>query len=203
VACGYAHALGLDVDDLPFLRTIDKLLIQSVRRKMDESTSSLLTSSMGRLFDAVASLIGVRNETTYEAQAAIEMEVLARPFVRSVTHYPFTIEAKGSETIIGLKELLATIISDVRAKKSSEMIAARFHRTVAEMAFEISRRARQSTGLNEVALSGGVWQNRILLDLVRSRLEREGFVVYFHQQVPTNDGGLALGQAAIANSSKE
>jgi hydrogenase maturation protein HypF len=202
VACGYAHTLGLVLDDLPFLRNIDPSLVQGIRQQLDESINAPLTSSMGRLFDAVASLIGVRNDTTYEAQAAIEMEVLARPFISSVTAYPFTIEVRGNETVITVKDLLATVISDVRLQKSSEMIAARFHRTVAEMAVELCRQARQSTGLDEVALSGGVWQNRILLDLVRSGLKQDGFAVYFHQQVPTNDGGLALGQAAIANYSK-
>jgi hydrogenase maturation protein HypF len=202
VACGYAHALGLVMHDLPFLRNIDPSLLRALWQQLDESVNAPLTSSMGRLFDAVASLIGVRNDTTYEAQAAIEMEVLARPFISSVTAYPYTIEMRTNETIIGVKDLLATVISDVRLQKSSEMIAARFHRTVAEMAIELCRQARQSTGLDEVALSGGVWQNRILLDLVRSGLKQEGFVVYFHRQVPTNDGGLALGQAVIANHSK-
>jgi hydrogenase maturation protein HypF len=78
-------------------------------------------------------------------------------------------------------------------------IGARFHLTVADMAQTTCRKAREQTGITEVALSGGVWQNQILLDRVRSALEQDGFTVYFHQQTPTNDGGLALGQAVIAN----
>jgi hydrogenase maturation protein HypF len=194
--------LGLFVDDLPFLDKVDKQSVLAIRQQLEENLNAPLTSSMGRLFDAVAALIGIRNNTTYEAQAAIELEVLARPFVSSVTAYPFNIETRRGDTIVCLQDLLATIISDVRAKKSSEMIAARFHRTVAEMALQMCRKARTSTGLHDVALSGGVWQNRILLELVRHRLNQEGFVVYFHRQVPTNDGGLALGQAVIANHSK-
>jgi hydrogenase maturation protein HypF len=81
------------------------------------------------------------------------------------------------------------------------MIGARFHRTIAQLAVDVCKQAREQTSLNEVALSGGVWQNRVLLNLVRDGLEEEGFVVYFHKQVPTNDGGLALGQAVIANHS--
>lgn len=200
IASGYAHALGLDVEDLPFLRNIDKQALQSVGQQLDRKLNASLTSSMGHLFDAVASLIGVRNEATYEAQAAIEMEVLSRPFVSPVTHYPFVIEAAETGAVIRLKELLAAIIQDVRSNKSTEMIAARFHKTIAEMAVDVCRRARQSTGLKEVALSGDVWQNQVLLDLVRSGLMRDGFVVYFHKQVPTNDGGLALGQAVVANA---
>jgi hydrogenase maturation protein HypF len=79
------------------------------------------------------------------------------------------------------------------------MIAARFHQTIAEIAIDVCRCAREMTNLNEVALSGGVWQNQVLLDLVRDGLKKQGFVVYFHQQVPSNDGGLALGQAVVAN----
>jgi hydrogenase maturation protein HypF len=79
------------------------------------------------------------------------------------------------------------------------MIGARFHRTIAEIAIDICRGARELTDLNEVALSGGVWQNQILLDHVRDGLRQDNFVAYFHQQVPSNDGGLALGQAVIAN----
>jgi hydrogenase maturation protein HypF len=79
------------------------------------------------------------------------------------------------------------------------MIGARFHRTIANLGIDICRQARSQTSLNEVVLSGGVWQNQILLNLVRSELKRNGFIVYSHHQVPTNDGGLALGQAVIAN----
>jgi hydrogenase maturation protein HypF len=94
---------------------------------------------------------------------------------------------------------LQAIVQDVRSAKSIEIIAARFHRTIAEIAMDVCKRARESTRLNEVALSGSMWQNQILLNLIRDGLRRNGFTVYFHQQVPTNDGGLSLGQAVIAN----
>jgi hydrogenase maturation protein HypF len=92
-------------------------------------------------------------------------------------------------------------VDDIRAHKPIEFIAARFHKTIADISIDICVRARKSSGVNEVALSGGVWQNQILLSMVRDGLEQAGFVVYFHQQVPTNDAGLALGQAVIANRS--
>jgi hydrogenase maturation protein HypF len=199
IAAGYAHTLGLDVDDLPFLQNIDKQALRILRQQIDKNLNSPLTSSMGRLFDAVASLLGIRNEVTYEAQAAIEMEVLSEPFISIAKPYSYVIEETRSGTIIRLKELLSAIIQDVRANQSVGMIGARFHRTMAEIAVDICERARERTNLNEVALSGGVWQNQILLDLVRDGLKQKGFVVYFHRQVPSNDGGLALGQAVIAN----
>lgn len=96
-------------------------------------------------------------------------------------------------------EIIQSMVEDLRANRSIGQIGANFHKTIAQMAIDICRRARKSTGLNEVTLSGGVWQNQLLLDLVRDGLQREDFTVYVHKQVPANDGGLSLGQAVIAN----
>jgi hydrogenase maturation protein HypF len=199
IAAGYAHTFGIDVDRLPFLQNVDKRELRLLRQQIDRDPNSSLTSSMGRLFDAVASLIGVRNEDTYEAQSAIEMEVLSKPFIAAAKAYPYTIDETENGAILRVHELLQSIVEDVRAGESIGRIGAGFHRTVADMAIKACERARASTGLNEVALSGGVWQNQILLDLVRDGLRKSKFMVYFHKQVPTNDGGLSLGQAAIAN----
>lgn len=196
IAVVYAHAMRLNVGNLPFLRHLDKHAIRAIQQQADKTIDLPMTSSMARLFDAVASLIGLRNEVTYGAQAALELEVLAKPFVSIAQPYPYQIDEEG---IIRLQTLLHAIIQDVGADRSIEIIAARFHRTIAEIAIDICKRARQSTGLNEVALSGEMWQNQILLHLVRDGLEQDEFVVYSHRQVPTNDGGLSLGQAVIAN----
>jgi hydrogenase maturation protein HypF len=202
IAAGYAHTLGIDVDHLPFLQNIDKQALHILKQQVEKRLNSPLTSSMGRLFDAIASFIGIRNEVTYEAQAAIEMEVLSKPFVSIAKPYPYSIEEMKHGRVIRLKELVSAIIQDVRSSEPVGMIGARFHRTIAEIAVDICERAREQANLNEVALSGGVWQNQILLDLVRDGLRQKGFVVYFHQQVPSNDGGLTLGQAVIANHAR-
>jgi len=110
--------------------------------------------------------------------------------------YPYEID---DGNIIRLKDLLLAVIEDVRSSKLAEITAARFHRTIADIAVAICIRARQTAGLNEVALSGGVWQNQILLSMVRDGLRKNEFVVYSHQKVPANDGGLSLGQVVIAN----
>jgi hydrogenase maturation protein HypF len=199
IAVGYAHALGIEIDALPFLRKINPQSIDIVRQQVDKKLNTPRTSSMGRLFDAVASLIGIRNDVTYEAQAAIEMEVLSKPFVAVVKSYPYLMEQTENGMNISLGELFKAIIKSLHSNESVELIGARFHKTIAEIAVDICKRARAKTDLNEVALSGGVWQNRILLNLVRDGLEDEGFVVCFHKQVPTNDGGVALGQAVVAN----
>jgi hydrogenase maturation protein HypF len=199
IAVAYAHALGIDINDLPFLRNIDKQAVRAVRDQVGKQSELSLTSSMGRLFEAVASLIGIRNEATYEAQAAIEMEVISKPFVSTAKPYFFEFDESENGTGIRLKELFSSMVQDVRTNESIGMIGARFHKTIADISVEVCKRVRTNTGLNEVALSGGVWQNQILLSLVRERLEHQKFIVYVHKQVPTNDGGLALGQAVIAN----
>jgi hydrogenase maturation protein HypF len=199
IAVAYALTLGLEVDGLPFLQHVDKQVLNSLRQQVANRKHFPLTSSMGRLFDAVAGLTGIRNETTYESQAAMEMMALARPFVPSMKCYPFVLEATENGTVIRLKDLLAAILKDVRNRRPIEMIAARFQKTIADLAVDVCRRARRSTGLNEVALSGNVWQNTILTDQVHNGLKRDGFTVYTHCNVPANDGGLALGQAVVAN----
>jgi hydrogenase maturation protein HypF len=195
IAVGYAESLGLDITDLPFLESVDSQSVNIVRQQVRKKLNAPLTSSIGRLFDAISSLIGIRNQVTYEAQAAIEMEVLSRKFIAEANPYPFEIE----DGIIRVGELFKQVIQDVRSNHAAGFIGARFHHTVCAMAVEASQCVRQKNAINEVALSGGVWQNQILLDLTRSALLRENFVVYTHQQTPANDGGLALGQAVIAN----
>jgi hydrogenase maturation protein HypF len=129
----------------------------------------------------------------------MEMEVLSKPFVSTARPYPYLVDNTDNGKIIRLHDLFQAIVQDIRAGNSIGRIGASFHKTIAEMSIDICKQARESTGLKEVALSGGVWQNQILLDLVRDGLQQNGFVVYFHKQVPTNDGGLSLGQAVIAN----
>jgi hydrogenase maturation protein HypF len=129
------------------------------------------------------------------------MEVLSKPFVSMVKSYPYFIEESKGGLNIQLKGLLSSVVRSLHSNESAEMIGARFHKTIADMAVGVCKYARIKTDLNEVALSGGVWQNLILLNLVRDGLDKEGFTVYFHKQVPTNDGGLALGQAVVANYS--
>jgi hydrogenase maturation protein HypF len=147
---------------------------------------------MGRLFDAVAALVGVRQTVNYEAQAAIELEALVDPAASGA--YPFALK----DDIVDPAPLFAALLADLQAGMSVPTMAARFHRGVAQTVLTVCRRLRADTGVEEVALSGGVWQNMVLFRQVTTLLREAGFVVYVHRQVPANDGGLALGQAAIA-----
>jgi hydrogenase maturation protein HypF len=164
----------------------------ALRHQLHTGLNSPPTSSMGRLFDAVAAIAGLRQKVNYEAQAAIELEAVAYPDETGV--YEFEIGAE----VINPAPVIRAVVSDVRAGTPTSIIAARFHNGVAAMTLKVCQRIRAREGLAEVALSGGVWQNVRLLERVAGLLNRDGFTVHLHRNVPVNDGGVALGQAVIA-----
>ncbi len=157
--------------------------------------NSPLTSSAGRLFDAVAAILGIRDIISYEGQAAIELEQLAAP--AETASYPVRIEDTG-EVIPDGKDLIAAVTEDLKANVARDVIAARFHNAVADLITSCCAKLRDRTGLSTVALSGGVFANARLSQAVSSQLETRGFTVLTHSRVPCNDGGISLGQAVIA-----
>lgn len=150
------------------------------------------TTSMGRLFDAVSALLGVRPTTSYEAQAAIELQHLAAQG-KAETAYPFTLEGQT----IRLSPLFEALLQDRVRDVAIPDIAARFHLTITEMILQTCEFLRTQTGISTVALSGGVFQNDLLLNWGLARLRDRDFNVLIHRQVPCNDGGIALGQAIL------
>lgn len=198
IAVGYATALGLDLNDLPFLADLDPKAVDLVRLQVQRQINTPRTSSLGRLFDAVAALCNLRTTITYEAQAALDLEAAALTASTPSEPYPYHLEPKNGVLQIRLAALLNAICRDVRLGLPAGQIAAKFQHTLAALTLEVCRALRRQTGLSHVALSGGVWQNAALLQEVHTGLLAEGFQVFTHQQVPANDGGLALGQAAIA-----
>ncbi len=192
-ALGLLHALGIDWDDaLPTHADLCYEDRTAIRIQLERHLNSPLTSSMGRLFDAAVALAGVRQQVNYEAQAAIEFEALADP--DETGQYEFS----HPSSVISARPAIEQLIADVLAGVPVSKISARFHNGVAEMVKAVCLRLSDQYDIAEVALSGGVWQNMFLLRKTLALLEREGFTVYIHSQVPANDGGLALGQAAIA-----
>jgi hydrogenase maturation protein HypF len=162
----------------------------------ERGVGSPLTSSMGRLFDAVAALLGVRDRVNYEGQAAIELEQRADP--SEADAYPVRLDDGSPFTVSGA-DLVAAVVADLRAGVDVPSIAARFHNAVAGLVVAGARRVRETTGLTTVALSGGVFQNLLLLERAVAGLEAGGFGVLVHHRVPPNDGGISLGQAAVAS----
>jgi hydrogenase maturation protein HypF len=157
--------------------------------------NSPLTSSAGRLFDAVAAVLGVRDEINYEGQAAVELEQLADP--AELAGYPARIE-EGDQLLIAGADLLRGVVEDIQNGRGCTIIAARFHNGVADLIARTCSALRERTGRSVVALSGGVFQNLLLLDRTVSMLEDGGFRVLVHSRVPPNDGGISLGQVAVA-----
>ena len=171
--------------------------ISLIERQIKQGINCPLTSSCGRLFDAISALLGIRGKIDYEGQAAVELEMIACE--DEVAGYPFTIEDEQGIKIISLKELVGAILFDLRRGQSAAKISAKFHATIAQMVTKMCQRLSGEIGITTVALSGGVFQNRLLLRKTVGHLEARGFTVLTHRQVPSGDGGISLGQAVIAN----
>ena len=213
--------------DIPFVRQLDHTKWRTLSQMIARGINCPLTSSLGRLFDAIAALIGLRGEALYEGQAAIELETLAVSGItfENTQPYPFTLHEKsspvpflvetgdpggglqapkvpGHEAVspatLDVSPMIRAIVSDIQQGLPPSHIASRFHHTIAELLATAACEAREQTQVNSVALSGGVFQNRLLLETLVARLEEKGFQVYINRRVPPNDGGLSLGQLAVA-----
>ncbi|MCJ7521909.1 MAG: FGGY-family carbohydrate kinase, partial [Dehalococcoidia bacterium] len=182
---------------LSFLKDLSSEELNLMKKMLERGINSPLTSSCGRLFDAVSALIGLRGRIDYEAQAAIELEMAAEQGENG--SYPFFIVGQDGVNVVRLKELFTGIIRDLREGVTLGKISARFHNSMAEIVVAMCRRLSAVSGIRKVALSGGVFQNRLLLQLAVAALNEAGFEVLTHGEVPTNDGGVSLGQAVIAN----
>ncbi|HLF28712.1 MAG TPA: carbamoyltransferase HypF [Anaerolineae bacterium] len=200
MALSYLRSAGLEwTNDLAPVATASLAERAAIARQLESGLNAPLTSSLGRLFDAVASLAGVRQAVNYEGQAAIELEALADKNENG--YYGFEIDgAPGERCSVSVAPVIRAVVKDVRAGVPAPIISARFHTGIANMVRDVCVLIRDARGLNEVALSGGVFQNVTLLTATLKRLHTAGFTVYTHRLVPPNDGGLALGQAAIAIS---
>jgi hydrogenase maturation protein HypF len=170
-----------------------EILKQMIKRKINTP----VTSSMGRLFDAVSSLLSIRDEVHYEGQAAIELEMIAARQANEA--YSFRIHHDQIPFVIDPSETIRGIVRDLAEGIPSSIISGRFHRTIACLIVETCEAIRSMRRLNRVVLSGGVFQNIFLLSLVTKGLRNSGFDVYTHHSVPPNDGGISLGQAVVAH----
>jgi hydrogenase maturation protein HypF len=179
--------------DIPFTRHLDPSRWRPLAQMIERGINSPPTSSLGRLFDAVSALLGIRSEVLYEGQAAIEMEMLAEPAPAGPT-YPSVTDGE----ILDVRPMIQTIVEDIRRGIPTARIAWRFHVSIAEMLTASCIQAREATGQDTVAISGGVFQNSLLLDHLTTRLEQQRFKVYTNRKLPPNDGGLSYGQLAVA-----
>jgi hydrogenase maturation protein HypF len=198
-----AHLLDASESDELLEDRVPAAARRTVRQMLDRRFQTPLTSSVGRLFDAVAALAGVRDRVSYEGQAAVELEWLAAGAAADAG-YPFDMTALPGDDhsqvvlVVDTRPLIRAIVRDVRQGSCAALIARRFHSTMVNLITVVCGRLREATGLEAVVLSGGVFLNALLTREASSRLRQQGFRVYRHRTVPPNDGGLSLGQLAIA-----
>jgi hydrogenase maturation protein HypF len=193
VALSWMKKAGLEIEELPgLIGSIDPGALDVVLQQIELGINCPLTSSMGRLFDAVASIVGIRSEVNYEAQAAIELEAL----VEGSETGSYKIEIH--EGVIDPSPLIRSVVSDLSAGMVQSLISAKFHNSMANMVVDVCDQIRETRGLEQVVLSGGVWQNMVFLHKVVPQLRERGYFVLVHREAPTNDGGIALGQLAVA-----
>ncbi len=197
-----AHTFGQDFLglDIPFVQKLERRKAEFILRMMAQRVNSPLTSSCGRLFDAVAALIGIRQEVSYEAQAAIELEMLARSSSET-DGYPLAIRREDGRRQIDTSPLFGAIVEDLRRRVCTETISRRFHNGLVETLVRLACSLRQESSINRICLSGGTFNNLIVFELLNRKLESNGFEVFSHSVVPTGDGGLSLGQAFVAAQS--
>jgi hydrogenase maturation protein HypF len=191
------YVKDLDSLDLPFIRGIDSRRRQIIQQMIDRQIHSPRTSSCGRLFDAVASLAGIRSAVNYEAQAAIELEMAAHDSTDEGA-YPFDLLPDGPNWQIGTLSLFEALLHDIRHQQPVSDISRRFHAGLAAMFVDLAEKIRQQSQLNRICLSGGCFHNVLLFQLMLDALRAKSFEVYFHSEVPAGDGGISLGQALIA-----
>ena len=179
-----------------FLDRLDPREVEVVRVQLARGLNAPVASSAGRLFDAAASLLGIRDVAEYEAQAAIELELLAEE--GSVRPLPYEIARQAGLLVYDPRPTLRALLEGRAAGASAEHLAARFQETIAAVTRQLCGDVRAATGLTTVALSGGVFQNQWLATTLVRRLTRDGFEVHTNERVPANDGGISYGQAAVA-----
>ena len=187
--------------NIEFVRRIDRGRLDVILRMLRRGVNSPLTSSCGRLFDGIASLLGLRDRVSFEGQAAMELEMQLWGKAESALteeSYPFELREEKEVILIPYRPIIRKVVEDLSRGAGRRVISLRFHNTLIELFLEVCRRIRERTGIEKVALSGGCFQNLYLLTRLWERLEGEGFEVYTHSQVPPNDGGISLGQVAVA-----
>ncbi len=169
----------------------------AIEKMIERNYNLAYTSSMGRLFDCVSAMLGITREITYEAEAAINLEYVAKKGIKSF--YSYSITEISDEFMIRIRPILEGILEDIKKKMDKGIISAKFHNTIVQFSLAIAKRLRKVYSVKRVVLSGGVFQNRYLLNLMIEILQENGFNVYTHHKLPANDGCISYGQVISGN----
>jgi hydrogenase maturation protein HypF len=181
---------------LPLLRSIEGDKIRTVQVMISKGVNAPPTSSLGRLFDGIAAIVGIRNQVAYEGQAAMELEMAIAGDAKGFYDYQWVEEKEGHRVLVS--PIIRGVVEDMERGLEASAISQRFHRTLIRLFSDLCRTMGQETALDRVILSGGVFQNVVLLAGLSQALKNAGFQVFSHGMIPTNDGGISLGQALVA-----
>jgi [NiFe] hydrogenase maturation protein HypF len=195
-AASYLYSLGHDLEQ--FIKNVEEYKVDGVIQALNSSLNCYNTSSVGRLFDAVSALIGLRNYITYDGQGAVELENIAHKNIKE--NYKYHIDKIKGIFQIEYKDIINGVIEDLQRKVSKSIISAKFHNTISALTCDLVFTISHIYELNEVVLSGGVFENQYLLKAIYSNLTERGFRVYYNSRTPINDGGISLGQMVVANA---
>lgn len=195
-AASYLFALGCDPSDI--IQGVENEKIQVVKQALNSKVNCFLYSSVGRLFDAVAALCGIRNSITYDGQAAIELENVIDEKVKE--SYLWDIKNDNGLLKIQYTSIIEGILKDLKKKEAISKISSKFHNFLIESSCDLVCKLRKKEGINKVVLSGGVFENNYLLNGMYRKLINQGFEVYYNEKIPTNDEGISFGQLHIANA---
>jgi hydrogenase maturation protein HypF len=191
----HAFGKGFSELDLPVLTRAGSERVRIAAEMIEKGVNAPETSSLGRLFDGVAAICGLRDRVAFEGQAAMELEMQSATDITDAYAWEWR---EGGIYTVCVDPIVRQVVEDLRQQVPLPEIGGKFHTTIVRLFAELCRQLRKETGLSRVVLSGGVFQNAFLLSKMTESLTREGFSVFSHRVVPTNDGGISLGQAVAA-----
>ena len=195
-ASSYLYALGYDPEKI--IQGVDNEKIKVVKQALDSKINCFLSSSVGRLFDAVAALCGIRNSISYDGQAAIELENIIDYKIKE--SYSWDIKEENGIFNIQYKSIIEGILGDIQKKELISKISSKFHNSLIKASCDLVCKLREKEHIDKVVLSGGVFENNYLLKGIYINLIKQGFKVFYNEQIPTNDEGISFGQLHVANA---
>ena len=199
MAAVYLHRQDLLEADMAFCRDLDHARWRLLAQMIEKGINCPRASSAGRLFAAVAALLGLRQVEVYEGQSAIMLEAAA---TEAEGTYSYDIAEQNGMLVVDPGPMFGDLVADLQAGRSVGELSARFHNTFVAMLAEAAVKVAKANDLKQVALSGGTFQNELVLVGLHRRLTAAGLQVFIHREIPPNDGGLALGQAVVASARK-